>query len=87
MAKARRSMRASKAAQVARAMREAVAGVQVTYADGNIELRAFASLAEAERLAEAVRPMADGAPEQTGVVAVDVLGTEAVRALIQRHGG
>lgn len=72
-----------KAFRVRRSLREVGGGVQVRYVDGTVELRAFATMAEAERLADSLRELAQ---RESGIVAVEVLEAEAVRALVQRHG-
>lgn len=74
-----------KASRVKRVLRDAVAGVRVTYPHGEVDLHAFASLAEAEKLATALQLMAQGDPDMANVV-IEVLGADAVRVLVQRHG-
>lgn len=74
-----------KASRIKRVARDAAAGVRVTYPDGEVDLHAFASVAEAEKLSSALLAMAQSDPDMEGVV-VEVLGAEAVRALVQRHG-
>lgn len=74
-----------KASRIKRVVRDAAAGVRVTYPDGEVDLHAFASLAEAEKLSSALLAMTRSDPDMEGVV-VEVLDAEAVRALVQRHG-
>lgn len=74
-----------KASRIKRVARDAAAGVRVTYPDGEIDLHAFASLAEAQKLSSALLAMTRSDPDMEGVV-VEVLDAEAVRALVQRHG-
>lgn len=74
-----------KASKIKRVVRDAAAGVRVTYPSGEVDLHAFASLAEAERLSAALWEMAQGDADMEGVV-IEVLSADVVRALVQRHG-
>lgn len=74
-----------KASRIKRVARDAAAGVRVTYPDGEVDLHAFASLAEAEKLSSALLAMTRSDPDMEGVV-VELLDADAVRALVQRHG-
>lgn len=74
-----------KSSRVKHVVRDVAAGVRVTYVDGEVDLHAFASVSEAEKLATALQSMAQGDPDMAGVV-IEVLDAETVRALVRRHG-
>lgn len=74
-----------KASRIKRVARHAAAGVRVTYPDGEVDLHAFATLAEAEKLSSRLLAAVRSDPDMEGVV-VQLLDAEAVRALVQRHG-
>lgn len=74
-----------KASRIKRMARDAAAGVRVTYPDGEVDLHAFASLADAQKLSSSLLAAVRSDPDMEGVV-VEVLDAEAVRALVQRHG-
>lgn len=74
-----------KASRIKRVARDAAAGVRVMYPDGEVDLHAFATLAEAEKLSSSLRTAVQADPDMEGVV-VELLDAESVRALVQRHG-
>jgi hypothetical protein len=74
-----------KASRIKRVARIAAAGVRVTYPNGEVDLHAFASLADAEKLSSTLLAAVQSDADMAGVV-VELVDAQAVRELVHLHG-